>query len=574
MDANNDFLSFLSQNDPLGLLNAEPVKKSRKKKSILLTNFEEIVIFFEDNGREPSKGSKDIKEFQLYCRLNSIRQNPKYVKELKPFDMYGLLEGISISTISLEDVLNNDPLNLLDTDMDSSIFELSHVKKSERIAPEYISRRKFCADFDKYRPLFESIHRDLEDGSRKLALYHPSELLPNRFYVLGGIVLYLKSVNGESSVCKYKSGDRQRYDGRTECLFDNGTVSDMLYRSLDKALQKDGYAITELEVTHSSLVAETITEEDVSKGYIYVLRSHHSQLKKVPDVYKIGCTTSTVSERIKNAPKEPTYLYADVSIVETYRCYNMNVRDLEARLHTFFNDVRLNINIPDEKGIIISPREWFCVKLDVIKEAIDKIMNGTIGNYIYDPTSRKIIAKAISNNSSDSIYTKILSEINHLGVSMERKPSLYIGKSEEDLRDIFLTILEQRFNNISATGETFNHKGKTDILLKHAFNDCNVFIAECKIWHGKQHFMSAINQLFERYLTWRDTKTALIFFVPGKDFSKVISTVRENVKEHPYFHSYIGNRSSSSFSYIFKLPQDDTSRIALEIILFHFDQMK
>lgn len=573
MESNSDFLSFLSQNDPLGLLKAQPTKKNRQTKSTLLTNFEEIVNFFEDNGREPAKNSHNIKEFQLFCRLNSIRQNPTLVKELKPFDMYGLLEGVSISNISLYDILNNDPLNLLDGDIDTSIFDLNHVKKTDRIAPEYISRRKFCQDFDQYKPLFEAIHKDLEDGTRKLALYHSSELLPNRFYVLGGIVLFLKSVSGDTTKYNYNSGERMRYDGRTECVFDNGTTSDMLYRSLDKALQKDGYAITEPEVRTSSLAAEDISEADVSRGYIYVLRSHHSQLKNVPDVYKIGCTTSTVSDRIKNATKEPTYLYAPVDVVETYRCYNMNVHDLENRLHTFFDDVRLNINIPDEKGVVISPREWFCVRLEVIKEAIDKITNGTIGNFIYDPSARKIIAKTISSNSSDTIYEKIISEINKLGASMEKKPSLYKDKNEEGLRDMFLTILESRFDNISATGETFNHKGKTDILLKHANSDSNIFIGECKIWHGKQHFLAAINQLFDRYLTWRDTNTALIIFVPGSDFSKVVSTVQNSVSEHPYYSRHIGNRGAASFSYIFRLPQDSTSCINLEIILFHLDQL-
>ena len=185
----SDFIDFLSQNDPLGLLKQKPKSITRSNRSVLLQNFEEIVNFFEEYDREPQKSSSDIYEFQLFCRLEAIRNNANMVKELKDFDIYGLLNGMGISNITLEDILGNDPLNLLASDYDSSIFEMNHVKKSDRILPEYISRRKFCQDFDTYRPMFESLHKDLEQGYRKLAVYHPQELFPNKFYVAKTIKL-------------------------------------------------------------------------------------------------------------------------------------------------------------------------------------------------------------------------------------------------------------------------------------------------------------------------------------------------------------------------------------------------
>ena len=135
-EKNSDFIDFLSQNDPLGLLKKQPKAKQRSEQTVLLQNFEEIVNFFEEHGREPKKSASDIYEFQLFCRLEAIRNNSKMVKELKEFDMYGLLEGVSISNITLEDILGDDPLNLLSGDYDSSIFEMSHVQKSDRIQPE------------------------------------------------------------------------------------------------------------------------------------------------------------------------------------------------------------------------------------------------------------------------------------------------------------------------------------------------------------------------------------------------------------------------------------------------------
>ena len=390
-NSNTDFLSFLSENDPLGLLKSAKPQKPKAKRSVLLNNFEEIVNFFEEYNREPRNSSKDIKEFQLYHRLKAIRSNDEMAKELKPYDMYGLLNGESVSTITLDDFLNDDPLNLLGGDMDDSIFELRNVRKSERISPEYISRRQFCQDFELYKPMFDAMHQELESGERKLAVYHSEDLKPNQFYVLGGIILFLKSVEGTVSTYNYSSGDRDRYDGRTFCIFDNGTTSDMLYRSLDKALQKDGYSISER--LQPSLAVESVNEDDLSMGYVYVLRSHNAILKEVPNVFKIGSTTNTVSERIRNAPNEPTYLYAGVDVIETYRCFNMRPRELEDKLHTFFDRVRLNINIPDERGVIISPREWFRVKLEVIGEAVELILDNTINNYIYDPSLEKIVAR-------------------------------------------------------------------------------------------------------------------------------------------------------------------------------------
>lgn len=393
----SDFLAFLSENDPLGLLKAAKPQKPKAKRTVLLNNFEEIVDFFEEFNREPNDSSSNVKEFQLYHRLKAIRSNADMAKELKPYDMYGLLNGESVSTITFEDYLNDDPLNLLGGDLEDSIFDLKNVRKTERISPEYISRRKFCQDFELYKPMFEALHKELESGDRKLAIYRTEDLEPNRFYVLGGIILFLKSVEGKVSTYNFSSGERERYDGRTFCIFDNGTTSDMLYRSLDKALQKDGYSITDR--IQPTMVAEDVNEGDKSMGYVYVLKSHHAKLRNVSNVYKIGSTTNTVSERIKNASNEPTYLYAGVDIIETYRCYNMHPRELEDKLHTFFDKVRLNINIPDERGVVISPREWFCVKLEVIGEAVDLILNNRISEYVYDPVLEKIVSISVNKDS-------------------------------------------------------------------------------------------------------------------------------------------------------------------------------
>lgn len=169
-------------------------------------------------------------------------------------------------------------------------------------------------------------------------------------------------------------------------------------------------------------------------------------------------------------------------------------------------------------------------------------------------------------------YKNIIAELNQVGSSMERKPSLYLNKDEEGLRDVFLTMLETRFEGTTATGETFNHGGKTDILLKNASDGTNLFIAECKFWHGPKHFNDAINQLFDRYLTWRDSKTALIVFVNGTDFTRVLNSIQKNVESHPYYVRLNERHSNTSTSYIFRLPQDIKKEVYLEVLAFNFDK--
>ena len=491
----NNFLAFLSENDPHGLLNHKPKKSKLAQRTVLLNNFEEIVDFFEEHHREPKNTTLDIKEFQLFCRLKAIRENASMVKELKEFDFNGLLESTSISDIPFEDILKGGPLNLLDSGFDDSIFSLDHVKKNERIAPEYIARRRFCQDFDKYQPLFDSLKNDLEKGTRKLAVYHSEDLKPEKFYVLGGIILYLKSVNGNVDNYNYPSGDRARYDGRTECIFDNGTTSDMLYRSLDKALQKEGYSISEYDETRLSV--DEVTDKDIACGYVYVLRSHNAIVRKLPDIYKIGSTTSSVTDRIKNARNEPTYLYSGVDVVETYRCFNMGARELEDKVHSFFNDFRLNINIPDEHGVVISPREWFNIKLEAIGEAINLILKGKIEGYKYDPVAKQIVAinantsdndgnrnvvsitggaiikpdiLTLSNNQNEPLYNMLVADTRKNEKAPSTNPSIRLWTgvfiNESINKEKMVTAIQSVFNHIFANVlESTNRNSRQSVII-------------------------------------------------------------------------------------------------------------
>jgi hypothetical protein len=234
------------------------------------------------------------------------------------------------------------------------------------------------------------------------------------------------------------------------------------------------------------------------------------------------------------------------------------------------------------KSLISTQRAKFLKENDFFAAINLKIDKGTESIFtapvvkkinIPQPTVSKTQQFSSVPTLSTTIYDDILKVIYEAGRSMERKPSLYIGKDEEALRDLFLYNLETRYDSVTATGETFNSIGKTDIMLKYAVDGSNLFIAECKFWHGPQGFIDTINQLFDRYLTWRDTKVAIMMFVKNKDFTSVLKNIATEARLHPYFTKDNGRHGDTSFSFIYGLPNDHSQPIFLEIMAFHYDKV-
>jgi hypothetical protein len=228
----------------------------------------------------------------------------------------------------------------------------------------------------------------LASGKRKLWPFkNEQQIQKGYFFVLKGILLYVAEV-GEVEKINGKKNARLR------CVFENGTESDMLLRSLSAELYKDGRRVTEHE-DHLLDGFSEITDEDEETGYIYVLcsLSNRPEISEIENLYKIGFSTIPVEQRIKNAEKEPTYLMAPVHIVEAYQCYNMNPQKLEQLLHTFFGSSCLNLDVYDANGQRHTPREWFIAPLDIVEQAIHFVLNGDIVNYRYDPIQKVIIGR-------------------------------------------------------------------------------------------------------------------------------------------------------------------------------------
>ena len=393
-----DKLSEIFESDLLGLLAVDEPKAApaSPQDSRLIDSFQEISDFYETNQRCPELGD-DIGEYRLASRLAAIKKDPKKVKTLLPYDYYNLLESEETKSVSVEELISDDPLGLLDGDDEAdSIYTLSHVKPSERLRPDYIAHRKVCKDFDLYEEAFQQIHDDLEHGRRRLVEFKEGDLHEGCYYVLRGVVLYLEQNLAVKQKIEYKSGIKVRREGRTRCIFDNGTESSMLYRSLGKALKLDGFCISDLiEQSEGSV---SIDASDVQNGYIYVLRSlsRAPQIRSIRNLYKIGYCSGDVTTRIKNAIHEPTYLMNDVEVVLTVRCYNLDVPYLEASIHSFFSNVNVFFEVRDDEGIMHYPKEWFTVPLNIIEEAIPLIVDKKIDSYRYDKNLQMIIQKGTS----------------------------------------------------------------------------------------------------------------------------------------------------------------------------------
>lgn len=401
------------EDDDMGLLDVKAKPSAPTADERLISKFTEINEFITANNRQPELDMTNVPEYMLSQRLNAIRQNSEQCQALAPIDTHNLLPVHLAQQVaesgadyqveekeinSVEDIFADDNLGLLDTPADS-IFDLKHVEKFSRAEAEHISRRKKCKNFEKYEHLFVEVQNQIRDGERKLLPFDDKgeSLVAGCYYILSGVLLFLESVDITSPE-KTISGKRFRKDGRTRCIFENGTESNMLYRSLAKALYNDGKTVSE---TSNSLNEELyknmggVTEEDTESGHIYILSSlsRNPDIKNINNLHKIGYSTTSIEKRIANAENEPTYLMAPVNLIAGYQCYNINTQKLENLLHTFFGNACLDIEIADKNGKMCKPREWFIAPLAAIEFAVSGLLDGSIVDYRYDPIREQVIQK-------------------------------------------------------------------------------------------------------------------------------------------------------------------------------------
>jgi hypothetical protein len=161
-------------------------------------------------------------------------------------------------------------------------------------------------------------------------------------------------------------------------------------------------------------------------------------------------------------------------------------------------------------------------------------------------------------------YENVLSIIRNMVTVMEQSPKAFETMGEEDLRTHFLVQLNAQYEG-RATGETFNFQGKTDILIRA--DGRNVFIAECKFWAGEKQFLETIDQLLS-YLSWRDTKTAVLIFNRNVNFSEVLRKITDSVVGHSCYKRTLQISDESTFRYVFHQTNDENRELTLSVIAF------
>lgn len=384
-------------------LTPKTVRARTPREERIIAGFEDIMKFRDRHGRTPQHGEdRDIFERLYAVRLDRLRAQPESVALLVNMDAHGLLavgETVGASAEDLDDAALLAELGI-DSVASDDITQLRNVRSnSERTAAEEIATAKRCEDFATFKPLFDQVQADIDAGVRSTRPFvrdlgmSKAEIAPGEFFIVGGQIAYVAEV-GEP--IKAPNGEA---DARLRVIYSNGTESDLLIRSLQRALYKDEGGRRISEPTAGPLFAaptpKSVEPDHLETGTLYVLRSRstHPTIAAHRDlIHKIGITGGSVEARISGAANDATYLLADVDIVATYKLFDVNRPRLEALIHRVLDSVRYDVEIPDRFGKPVRPREWFLVPLSIIDEIVERIGNQTLVGRVYDRDAAALIA--------------------------------------------------------------------------------------------------------------------------------------------------------------------------------------
>ena len=374
---------------------AQPAKKGGKSalEERVIAGFEEIQRFVDQHGRSPQHGEdKDIFERIYAVRLDQIRTQELCRSFVLPIDHQGLLNGVDLSQTATVMPLDDDELlaELEGVGAKSGLSELRHVRSTAEIqAAEEIANREKCKDFENFQPLFQKAKNELASGERQTRPFGKEVSVEiGNFFILNGQLVFVAEVGEEIKAPNGAS------DARLRVIYDNGTESNLLRRSLQRALYKDAAGRRVTDPDAGPLFSDTPENDDIESGTIYVLRSlseHPYIAEHRLLMHKIGVTGGKIETRINNAENEATYLLAGVEVVASYKLYGINRTKLENLFHRLFAPAQLDLVIHDRFGHPVKPKEWFLVPLQVIDEAVKRIRDGSITDVSYDPKTASLV---------------------------------------------------------------------------------------------------------------------------------------------------------------------------------------
>lgn len=372
-------------------------KKRTTSSDRLIAGFQEICDYAEAHGCPPTEET----DRKLYRRLKGILENESRLERCRPFDTCGLLPVPKNEIASepeaeykpkelseeeqLEEIMNDPLFDDIESGSELGLFDIPDYMRQRlnaRKEAEYVGKRRECEDFDKYANGFIEIQQGLKSGKYRLVKFSVKHLTVGSYFIEDGMIGFLAAFEDEGV---NKHGDR---DGRTRVIYENGSESDIKYKTITKNLSVTGYSVIDTSDMSDEEFEQcfTLTDKDVESGTIYVLRSKSTcpEIVALKDLYKIGFTVTSVESRIANAKNEPTYLCADVEVVATWKVYNVKSSTFEALIHKLFASVQLQVTVDG-----LRPKEWFIVPFKVIEEAVIAIISGKLIEY--NPQFQQII---------------------------------------------------------------------------------------------------------------------------------------------------------------------------------------
>jgi hypothetical protein len=400
------FDAIFAEDDPL-LAVKSASQTSSSDDEIALEQFEAVNAFVDEHASTPGTTSggrePDLNEYTLEGYLDAFQAEDRYCKLLAPHDRHGLLGARDALPTTMDEVLASDDALL--NGPAEKIFALEHIAAagSTKTGPDEIAKRRACEDFSKFKPVFAALSAELNNGQRYTKRFSSEGTIKEgAAFILNGILTYIANVEATQRRGK-------EIDARIRVIFGNGTESNHLLRSFARALYEDDNGRQILENAPSASGPLFTGADHVSgplftgeleagggsvTGSIYVVES----LSTEPSIaqlrgrlYKIGFTTQDVDRRLADVETDPTFLLAPVRKVAVFDTIDLNPHKLEQLLHQFFSYAQLRVNVL--LGRTVTPKEWFVVPIGHVREAVNRIIDGSIVRYRYDHISRKIVPR-------------------------------------------------------------------------------------------------------------------------------------------------------------------------------------
>lgn len=388
MAISKDFLDSIFSSDSLGLIDKVEIPKKSVHEDFDVgdSKRKEIKDWMELHNREPDYNSKDPTEKMLAARLRRIKADSTPDPKNNDDPLHSEVLDKMIAAMGDDKGIH---------DFTGSILKRPWEKKQA----EYTAKRTPVRDFRRYEPMFQQVQAEIDSKQRLVVPFSAHGMKEGRFYIAGGLLCYV------DELFEKELNSFGRRDNRMHIVFANGTESYMLFATFQKIMSaENGRSVTEVidnDLDDFQLDGSVekdrrkFSAPDIETGYIYILRttSDEDLVKKYNGrLYKVGYTSKTVEERIRNAENEPTYLCAPVVIEETWKCININGRKMETFLHNFFGKAQVKIRVNANHQAQIAS-EWFNVPLETLEQTVPLIINGDIRNWRYDHVSGKLVRR-------------------------------------------------------------------------------------------------------------------------------------------------------------------------------------